>query len=213
MRRMHFIVALVCLLVCGGIARAQSAKNSTRLSNLRMNGIVPPESRSSVAGGTQAATEQRGIGEELEWINITAELLVPAADAMPEEKYSFAPSAGEFHGVRTFAEQVKHLSATNYINAAAALGEKPPHGEAHETAPDSVRTKAEIMEYLRGSFDYLRRAAAGITAENRAEVIGSRPRGTRSELIIDALLHSQNHYGQMVEYLRMNGIVPPESRK
>jgi len=211
---MHFIVALVCLLVCGGIARAQSAKNSARLNNLRMNGIIPPESRSSVAGGTQAATEKRPIGDELDsWISRTAELLVPAATAMPEEKYSFAPSAGEFNGVRTFAEQVKHLSATNYILAAAALGEKPPHGEAHETAPDSVRTKAEIMDYLRGSFTYLRRAAASITAENSAEVIGSKPRGTRAGFIIDALLHSQNHYGQMVEYLRMNGIVPPESRK
>jgi len=181
---------------------------------LRMNGIVPPASRGKAPAKSQAADEQRPIGEELEsWINKTAELVVPAADAMPEEKYSFAPSAGEFHGVRTFAEQVKHLSATNYILAAAALGEKPPHGEAHETAPDSVRRKAEIMDYLRGSFASLQRAAAGITAENSAEVIGSRPRGTRAGFIIDALLHSQNHYGQMVEYLRMNGIVPPESRK
>jgi DinB family protein len=181
---------------------------------LRMNGVVPPESRGSAAAKSQAADEQRPIGEELEsWINKTAELLAPAADAMPEEKYSFAPSAGEFQGVRTFAEQVKHLAATNYILAAAALGEKPPHGEAHETAPDSVRAKAEIMDYLRGSFAYLQRAAASITAENSAEVIGSRPRGTRAGFIIDALLHSQNHYGQMVEYLRMKGIVPPESRK
>ena len=181
---------------------------------LRMNGIVPPESRGNARAKPQAADEQRPIGEELKsWINKTAELLVPAADAMPEEKYSFAPSTGEFRGVRTFAEQVKHLSATNYILAAAALGEKPLHGEAHETAPDSVRTKAEIMDYLRGSFACLQNAAAGISAENSAEVIGSRPRGTRAGFIIDALLHSQNHYGQIVEYLRMNGIVPPESRK
>ena len=181
---------------------------------LRTNGIVPPESRSSAPMKPQTADEQRPIGEELEsWINKTAELLVPAADAMPEEKYSFAPSVGEFRGVRTFADQVKHLSATNYILAAAALGERSPHGEARETAPDSVRTKQEIMEYLCGSFAYLQRAAAGITGENSADVIGSRPRGTRAGFISDALLHSQNHYGQMVEYLRMNGIVPPESRK
>lgn len=181
---------------------------------LRMNRIVPPASRGKVPGQPQASAAPRTIGEELKsWITRTAELLVPAADAMPEEKYSFVPSAGEFRGARTFAEQVKHLSATNYILAAAALGEKPPHGEARETAPDSVRTKAEIIEYLRGSFAYLQRSAAGVTAENSAEVIGSRPRGTRAGFIIDALLHSQNHYGQMVEYLRMNSIVPPESRK
>ena len=181
---------------------------------LRMNRIVPPASRGKAPAGAQSTAEQRPIGEELKsWISRTDQLLVPAADAMPEEKYSFAPSAGEFYGVRTFAEQVKHLSATNYILAAAALGETPPHGEAQETAPDSVRTKAEIMEYLRGSFTYLRRAAAGITAENSTEIIGSKPRGTRAGFLIDALLHSQNHYGQIVEYLRMNGIVPPESRK
>lgn len=181
---------------------------------LRMNGIVPPASRGKMPGQPQTSSEQRNIGEELDaWITRTEELLVPAADAMPEEKYSFAPSAGEFRGVRTFAEQVKHLSATNYILASAALSEKPPHREAKETAPDSVRTKAEIMDYLRGSFAYLHRAATGITAENSAAVIGSRPRGTRAGFLIDALLHSQNHYGQIVEYLRMNGIVPPESRK
>lgn len=181
---------------------------------LRMNGIVPPASRVKATGQPQALSEQRNVGEELDaWITRTEQLVVPAADAMPDEKYSFAPSAGEFRGVRTFAEQVKHLSATNYILAAATLGEKPPHGEAKETAPDSVRSKTEIMEYLRGSFAYLHRAAASITPENSTEVIGSKPRGTRPGFIIDALLHSQNHYGQMVEYLRMNGIVPPESRK
>ena len=181
---------------------------------LRMNGIVPPASRGEAPGQPQASSEQRNISKELDaWITRTEELLVPAADAMPEEKYSFAPSAGEFQGVRTFAEQVKHFAATNYILAAAALGEKPPHGERNETAPDSVRTKAEIMDYLRASFALLHRAAASITPGNETEIIGTRPRGTRAGFIIDALLHSQNHYGQMVEYLRMNGIVPPESRR
>jgi len=49
---------------------------------------------------------------------------VPAADAMPEDKYSFVPTTGEFKGVRTFAQQVKHVAAVNYILAAAILEEK-----------------------------------------------------------------------------------------
>jgi len=169
--------------------------------------------RNSARQGDQVVG-QRSVGEELDgWVTKTEALLVPAADAMPEEKYSFAPSNGEFNGVRTFAEQVKHLAAANYILASAALGEKPPHGEANEIAPDSLRSKAEILAYLKGSFALLHRAAAAINSANEKEVLGPKRKLTRTGLLIDALLHSQNHYGQMVEYLRMNGIVPPESRR
>ena len=157
--------------------------------------------------------EHRSVGEELDaWISKTEEHLVPAADAMPEEKYGFAPAGGEFHAARTFAEQLKHLAAANYILASAVLGEPPPHQERGESAPDSVRSKSEVLEYLRGSFAYLHRAAAAINPENETLVIHSRGGRTRPGLIVDALAHSWDHYGQIVEYLRMNGIVPPASR-
>jgi uncharacterized damage-inducible protein DinB len=158
-------------------------------------------------------TERRSVGKELDvWVSKTEQELIPAADAMPEEKYGFAPTAGKFEGVRTFAEQIKHLAAANYILASAVLGEKPPHQEHDESAPDSLRSKAEIMEYLKGSFAYLHKAAATINEENEAEIIKLMDNRTRPGLIVDALLHSFNHYGQMVEYLRMNSIVPPASR-
>jgi hypothetical protein len=80
------------------------------------------------------------------------ELVVPAADALPEEQYAFAPTNGEFKGARTFAEQVKHLAAANWQLGARAAGETPPAGTHDETAPESIRTKAQIMDYLRGSF-------------------------------------------------------------
>lgn len=133
---------------------------------------------------------------------------------MPEEKYGFWPTAGKFDSVRTFAEEVKHLSATNYILASAVLGEKPPHGEKDEKAPDSLKSKAEIMEYLKGSFALLHRAATAINERNQTEVIKPFENRTdiRPGLIVDALCHSWNHYGQIVEYLRMNGIVPPVNR-
>lgn len=146
------------------------------------------------------------------WVTNTEELVVPAAEAMPESKYSFTPSNGEFSGVRTFAEQVKHLAAANYQLAAGTLGEEPPAGTDHETAPDSVKTKAQIIEYLKGSFTTLHRAATALNKNNMDDPIPSKGNRTRLLMLIDAVAHSSNHYGQMVEYLRMNNIVPPASR-
>jgi len=171
-------------------------------------------SNASIAQSTDQA-EHRSIGKELDvWVSKTEEQLVPAADAMPEEKYGFAPSAdaGNFQGVRTFGEMVKHLSATNYILASAVLGEKSPQGEQNETAPASLKSKAEIMEYLKGSFALLHRAAASINESNETTTIKAFHSRTRPGLVVDSLLHCFNHYGQLVEYLRMNGIVPPASR-
>jgi len=142
--------------------------------------------------------------------------VVALADAMPADKYPFVPSTGEFKGVRTFGEQVKHLAATNYILAAAALREPTPASAGDEAGPDDVRTKLEILEYLRGSFKALHRAAAAIDADNA--VIPDAPispligRATRLGYVQEALLHSYDHYGQMVIYLRMNAVVPPGSR-
>ena len=146
------------------------------------------------------------------WVTNTEHLVVPAADAMPESKYSFAPSSGEFLGVRTFAEQVKHLAAANYQLAAAILGEQPPAGTDHEMAPDSVETKAQVMDYLKGSFTSLHRAAAALNENNMDDPIPSKGNRTRLLMLIDAVVHSSDHYGQLVVYLRMNNIVPPASR-
>lgn len=143
--------------------------------------------------------------------------IVSAADAMPADKYGFAPSDGEFKGVRTFGQQVKHLAATNYILAAAALGEEPPADAGDEVGPETVRTKAEILDYLRGSFVHLSKAIDAIGKQSAmvksspiSPLQGTTP--TRLTLTVEALIHAFDHYGQMVEYLRMNGVVPPASR-
>jgi uncharacterized damage-inducible protein DinB len=112
---------------------------------------------------------------------------------------------------------VKHLSATNYILAAAALGEQPPADAGDELGPETVRTKAEILNYLNGSFTQLYRATEAIgqmTPPVNASPISPLKQGevTRSALIVESLMHAFDHYGQMVEYLRMNGVVPPASR-
>jgi hypothetical protein len=150
------------------------------------------------------------------WVANTETHLVGVADAMPEDKYSFAPSNGQFKNVRTFAEQLKHLAANNYRQAAVILGQPPTADQINEKGPDSVRTKAEVMDYLKGSFASLHKAVATINDKNEVELInGTGASGTwqraRLGLAIDAVAHSFDHYGQLVEYLRMNGIVPPGS--
>jgi hypothetical protein len=148
------------------------------------------------------------------WVTNTEKHVVPVAEVMPENKYSFAPTGGEFKGVRTFAEQWKHLAANNYAVSAHILGEKPAPDQAAETGPESVTTKAQILDYLNGSFAALHRTAATIDAANAAETLpGAKASivASRLALAIDAIAHSFDHYGQLVEYLRMNGIVPPGS--
>lgn len=159
------------------------------------------------------------VGQALDyWITNTEKEVVSAADAMPEEKYSFAPTKGEFAGVRTFGQQVKHLAANNYRMAARMLGQKATPDQEAETGPDAVRSKADILDYLKGSFAALHRSAATVTAENAVapvlpERVGTASQNTRVQFAVDAVTHSYDHYGQMVEYLRMNGIVPPASRR
>ncbi len=134
--------------------------------------------------------------------------VVSAAEAMPADKYGFVPAAGEFKGVRTFAQQLKHLAATNYILAAAAMGQDPPAGAGDETGPEAVRTKAEVMEYVRSSFANLQKAIAAI--DDRIAPVKPSPisplqgaSATRLALTVEALIHAYDHYGQMVEYLRI----------
>jgi hypothetical protein len=149
------------------------------------------------------------------WVGNVESELVPAAIALAGDKFDFAPVKGEFHGVRTFGGQIKHVAASNYQIGAKILGEKPPHGEHGEAAPEWVRSKPEMVEYLKGSFAYLHRAMPSIGDDALTEPIpgaGGTWQRTRLGLAVDAVAHSYDHYGQMVEYLRMNGVVPPASR-
>jgi len=150
-------------------------------------------------------------------MKIVEKEIISTVDAMPADKFGFVPTDGEFKGVRTFGQMVKHLSATNHILAAAALGEEPPAEAGDELGPESVRTKAEILAYLKGSFVHLDKAVEAIGQTNipvNASPISPLKRGevTRLALITETLLHAYDHYGQLVEYLRMNGVVPPASR-
>jgi len=142
--------------------------------------------------------------------------LVPAAEAMPDEKYAFVPAAGEFKDSRSFAQLVKHIAVNNYWMGSTILGEKMPVADdAANNGPASITTKADIVKFLKDSLVYAHRAIATINEQNILRPLKA-PWGepiTRLRLatIIDS--HGFDHYGQMALYLRLNGIVPPASRK
>jgi hypothetical protein len=142
--------------------------------------------------------------------------LVPLVEAMPFDKFGFAPTAGEFKGVRTFAQQAKHAARALYMASSGALGEKPPVDiGSTENGPDSVQTKEQIVQFVKGAFAYAHKAAKTLTATNQTELVNS-PWGdgkvAKGSLVSITAWHTSNHYGQMVVYARMNGIVPPSSR-
>ncbi|HEY1678750.1 MAG TPA: DinB family protein [Candidatus Sulfotelmatobacter sp.] len=141
---------------------------------------------------------------------------IPACEAMPEDKYNFAPSNGEFKGVRTFGEQIKHVAAVNYELAAAIVEQKPPVDIGDESGPASIQAKADILKYLNDSFEYVHKAIATINESNVTGTVRSpfgEGRVSRLGLATSVSAHGFDHYGQMVVYLRMNGIIPPASKQ
>src|ERR1700757_1162761 len=98
---------------------------------------------------------------------------VPAAEAMPEDKFNFAPSNGEFKGVRTFAQQIKHVAAVNYELGAALLEQKPPVDIGDESGPASITSKADVMKYLKDSFEYVHKDIATINESNLTATVRS----------------------------------------
>lgn len=210
---MKTIQSIFVLLLISSMAFAQAGRMAITTSTVRSN-LQTSSAPAASSTGLDPQRERHGLQILLK---LAQKVILSAADAMPADKYQFLPADGEFKGVRTFAEQVKHLSATNHILAAAALGEEPPADAGDEAGPDNVRTKAEILEYARTSFAHLQKAVDEIGGPNatvEASPISPLKSGevTRISLIVEALVHAFDHYGQMVEYLRMNGVVPPASR-
>jgi hypothetical protein len=168
------------------------------------------------AQATKAKEEKRTVTMVLDHTVSNLEMeLVPAAEAMPEDKFGFAPTGGEFKNVRTFGQQIKHVAAVNYELGAALLEQKPPVDIGDESGPTSITSKADIIKYLKDSFAYVHKAIATINETNLVGTVRS-PFGegwvSRLGLASAVSSHGYDHYGQMVVYLRMNGIVPPASR-
>src|SRR5262249_30607121 len=136
--------------------------------------------------------------------------IMDAADAMPAERYEFSPASlrlagSNYEGVRTFAQQLKHVAASNYVLWSRLTGDTAADMFNDGKGPDGIRTKADIMKFLKDSFVLGHRAAATLTIDNMAQP----PPGSdspRLHLAEFPIAHAYDHYGQIVEYLRMNGI-------
>jgi len=150
---------------------------------------------------------------------IEAEMM-GAVKAMPAEKFGFAPSAAifapgqttEFATVRTFAQQAAHVAQANYFFYSNLSGLKP---DVDMAGLPKLTKKDEVVAALAASFVFAHKAIATLTPANAFEVVKINEPGfyTKATLAEFGVSHANDHYGQMVEYLRMNGLVPPASTK
>jgi len=193
---------LLVLSLAAASAYAQSAKSSPA-TGVSASPSTPP-------------TIASAIDRE---ISIVEKEVVDAAEAMPQDKFDFSPEklnvpGSDYKGVRTFGEQLKHIAASNYLIWSPITGEKPPDTVNDGKGPDNMKAKADIIKFLKDSFAFGHKAVATLNESNLVQPIprNSRPPTTRLYLATFAPAHAFDHYGQMVEYLRMNGIVPPASR-
>jgi uncharacterized damage-inducible protein DinB len=133
-----------------------------------------------------------------------------SAELMPDATFDYRP----VDGVRTFGEILAHVAGASYAICAAAKGEKAPYAEDHfeknaKGRAAIVKATSEAIAYCDGAFTALTDAAAGQMVAN--------PFGSdqlpRSAVLVLQIGHDNEHYGNLVTYFRMNGIVPPSSRR
>ena len=188
---------------------------------LSMGAVVAVAQMGTSAGPAPAvgsiSTPSAALDSQLSLIEME---MMGAVKAMPAEKYDFAPSAAifvpaqktEFATVRTFGQQATHVAEANYFFAQIFSGLKP---DVDVQGIEKLTRKEDIVAALAGSFAFAHKAVATLTPANSFEVIKSPEPGfqTRGTLAAFLVAHAFDHYGQMVEYLRMNAIVPPASAK
>jgi hypothetical protein len=149
-------------------------------------------------------------------ISAVEKQIVEIAEAMPEDRFNFSPESlnipgSEYKGVRTFAVQVKHIGASNYFIWSPLTGDKVPESIKDGNGPENLKSKADILKFLKDSFALGHKAASTLTPENMLQA-PEHSKSSRLHLAEFGVAHAYDHYGQMVEYLRMSGIVPPASR-
>jgi uncharacterized damage-inducible protein DinB len=184
--------------VLSSLAQSQATEKARSQEAAERSDDVPRSIAESVSGTLQFA-EGNFLG---------------LAEAMPDNKYSFVPTAGKFDGVRSFGEQVKHVACAQFAFFNEFEGKAPPD-DCEKGGHDPAITKPELIKYLKDSFDYSNRVLAKLTAQNALDRVEGRYAGPNTKLgiAVVAVWHITDHYGQMVEYLRINGIVPPQTQK
>jgi uncharacterized damage-inducible protein DinB len=183
------------------------------LSALAFSAAAPASDRQ----GTPKGKTPLATAIDTEISNIEKQF-VDVVEAMPEDKFGYSPETtnlpgSDFKGVRTFATQVRHVAADNFAIWAPLTGKPEPAGINAPNGPDDMKSRAEILKFLKDSFAYSHDAVTGLSSQNSLGLVEFRGRKvTRISLVILALTHINDHYGQLVEYLRLNGIVPPGSK-
>ena len=187
----------MCGIVLSAVGKFATAQNSATKEAAKPDDI--PKSIAERVSGTLQFAEGNFIG---------------LAEAMPEDKYSYIPTVGTFDDIRSFGEQVKHVACAQFAFFNEFEGKKPPE-DCETGGHDPAKTKAELIKYLKDSFDYSNRVLATLTANNALDRVEGRYAGPNTKLGISvvAVWHITDHYGQLVEYLRLNGIVPPMTQK
>jgi uncharacterized damage-inducible protein DinB len=198
---MSFFRVATLLLVCGVAVSAVGIfgmpQNSATTGAAKQDDVA--KSIAESVGGTLQFAEGNFLG---------------VAEAMPDDKYSYIPTGGNFDGVRSFGEQVKHVACAQFAFFNEFEGKKPPD-DCEKGGHDPAKTKAELTKYLKASFDYSNRVLARLTANNALDRVEGRYAGpnTKMGISVVAVWHITDHYGQLVAYLRLNGIVPPFTQK
>jgi DinB superfamily len=193
--------------VAAGVLVASAAFHSAAMS-----------AAASASASLQSAQPAPSIASVLDRdISAVEKQIVDAADAMPEDRFNFTPESlnipgSNYKGVRSFAVQIKHIAASNWFIWSPLTGDKLPEGLKDDgNGPANLQTKADIIKFLKNSFALGHKGAATLTGENMLRSPAN-SKSTRLHLAEFGIAHAYDHYGQMVEYLRMNGIVPPASR-
>ncbi len=184
MKRIFVLIAVVAMGVTG------------------MNAQVAPGNVVSPADGFNAA------------LSATESQMTMLVKLMPEEKYGFAPSQAIFvtsqktsyDGVRTFGGLILHVAQANYVMAARFSGLKP---DVDMKSLAGLKTKDEIDAALAASFAFVHKAIGTLTIDSAFQSVAGPT--SRVVTVAASLAHTSDEYGQMVEYLRMNGITPPSS--
>jgi uncharacterized damage-inducible protein DinB len=205
--KLYLLVVVPSLVV--SVATGQDTKNSPAAGS-------PAAHATAQTSPAPALTVASAIDRE---ISIVEKEVVEAAEAMPEGKWDFSPeklnlTGADYKGVRTFSQQLKHIAAANYLIWSPITGQQPPGTVNEGKGPDNMTAKADVLKFLKDSFAFGHKAVATLNPSNLVEPITSSSGKTTTRLFLAtfAAAHAFDHYGQVVEYLRMNGILPPASR-
>jgi uncharacterized damage-inducible protein DinB len=198
------------LLVILSVAVAAFAQGGGASSGAQSASPAPQAQTAPQPPPTIAATVDREI-TQLE------KQIIAVAEAMPDDKYDYVPTNLNLKDskdpMRSFAFEVKHVATANYALWSPVTGDPLPAGIKGPNGPEDIKTKAEIVKYLKDSYALGHKAAATLTSDNLTDQLATfQGKAARLYLATFPVAHGYDHYGQMALYLRMNGITPPGSR-